>query len=130
MTIKVFTDGASRGNPGHAGAGAIIYKDSSILDQVSQYLGKKTNNEAEYTAVILAIQKLIDHKEQEATFYCDSQLLVKQLNGQYKVKAPTIIPLFKQIKALTQNMNLKFNWVRREQNSEADVLANRGIDER
>jgi ribonuclease HI len=130
MTIEIYTDGACRGNPGKSGAGAVVYQDDMVIEQISKYLGDRlTNNEAEYLAVLHSIHFLIERKFTQANFYCDSQLLVKQLNGQYKVKAPTIIPLHKEIKALSQNLNIKFTWIRREENTVADALANKAIDE-
>ena len=128
MELKIYTDGASRGNPGESGAGAVIYQNNTIIKQISKYLGKKTNNEAEYLAVLESIKFMLERKYQKAIFYSDSQLLVNQLNGKYKVKAETIIPIYKEIKALSQNLDLKFNWIPREENSEADNLANRAID--
>ena len=128
MEIKIYTDGASRGNPGKSGAGAVIYQDDVILEQISKYLGIKTNNEAEYLAVLYSIRFLIERKINSATFYCDSQLLVKQMNGEYKVKAKTIIPIYEEIKAISKNLELEFIWIRRELNTLADELANKAID--
>lgn len=130
-TLNIYTDGASRGNPGESGAGAAIYNENNVLiDQISKYLGKKTNNEAEYYAVLYSIRYLIEHKFTKANFYCDSQLLVKQMLGEYKVKAKTIIPIYEEIKAISQNLELTFTWIRRENNTVADSLANKAIDEK
>ena len=128
MVLKIYTDGASRGNPGESGAGAMVYQEGIELMEISKYLGKKTNNEAEYLAVLESIKFMIENKYQNAIFYSDSQLLVNQMKGKYKVKAPTIIPIFNEIKALSQNLDLEFNWIPREENSKADELANRAID--
>ena len=125
----IFTDGASRGNPGKAGAGVAVFENSVQIDRVYQYLGEKTNNEAEYLAVILALEWMKKEGHKEAKLFCDSQLLVRQLNGEYKVKAPTIVPLFKQAKELINGLTVSFTWVRREDNKEADALANRAINE-
>lgn len=132
MILNIFTDGASRGNPGLAGAGVAIYHEGKLFDTISSYLGKKTNNEAEYLAVIRALEYIKERKlgVSRINLFADSQLVVKQLMGQYKVKAPTIIPLYKQVQELKGDIEMKFNWIRREENSVADELANKGIDER
>lgn len=132
MILNIFTDGASRGNPGLAGAGVAIYQDKILFDTISAYLGKKTNNEAEYEAVIRAFQYIKDKNlnVEKINLYADSQLVIKQLKGEYKVKAPTIIPLYKQLQGLMYGLNIKFHWIRREENLIADELANKGIDER
>ncbi len=128
MTLSIFTDGASRGNPGKASIGAVILENGIIIDQISKYIGEKTNNEAEYTAVLESLKWMIEHKYTNARFYADSKLLVEQLNGNYKVKAPTIIPLFKECKELIKDLSVSFTWVRREENSQADALANQALD--
>jgi len=133
LELKIFCDGASRGNPGLAGAGVAIFCDGIELDQISKFLGKKTNNEAEYLALTLALKWIENHKyfDKKITIYADSQLVVKQLNGEYKVKAPKIVPLFREAKLLVNKcLNIKFVWLRREQNVEADMLANMAIDSR
>lgn len=131
MKLKIFTDGASRGNPGKAGAGAIIYTQSNtILEELFLYLGIKTNNEAEYLAVLLALKWMVKHNYNKAIINADSQLVVKQLKKEYRVKALKIIPLFEEIQKLIRehNLELEFNWIRRENNSYADSLANKAID--
>ena len=130
MVYKVFTDGASRGNPGEAGVGIAIFDDDLIIEQISIYLGKKTNNEAEYTAIVKALQKLDEMGIKRASFFSDSQLLVKQINGEYRVKAPTIKPLFEAVNFLLKGKEVDFNWIRRENNKIADSLANKAIDEK
>ncbi|MFW5704765.1 MAG: ribonuclease HI family protein [Nanoarchaeota archaeon] len=128
MTLDIFTDGGSRGNPGEAGFGIAIYKDGILLEQLYKYLGKKTNNEAEYMAVLQAIRIAIKLKEKEINIYSDSQLVVKQLNGEYKVKAPTIIPIYTIIQKERKELDITFNWIPREQNLVADALANKAMD--
>ncbi len=132
MEYEIFTDGASRGNPGHAGIGIAVYnKDGEIFDEISHYLGTKTNNEAEYTAVIRALEYVKHRNIKDANIFCDSQLLVRQLNGEYKVKAKTLITLYKQVKELMDELEgVKFHWINREENSHADSLANKAIDEK
>jgi len=127
--INIFTDGASRGNPGLAGAGIVIYDGKIILDQFSKFLGKKTNNEAEYGAMILALEYLTDKKIKSANLFSDSEFLVKQMSGKYKVKSEKIIPLYKKAQILLKNLEVKFSWVRREDNTVADSLANKALDD-
>lgn len=131
MELNIYTDGASRGNPGKAGAGIAIFNKDTPFDTISKYLGKKTNNEAEYEALLLALLWIKEHKyeNKKITIYADSQLMVKQLNGEYKVKAPTIIPLFRDAKeTINKCKDIKFVWVRRDENKDADNLANIAID--
>lgn len=135
MKVFVYTDGGSRGNPGHSGFGVVIYDDNrQLIAQISKYIGIATNNEAEYSALVEALMWLRDnsslHQITEVTFYSDSQLMVRQLQGRYKVKAPNILPLFNQAKTLLNslNFNYQFSDIPREQNSLADQLANQAMD--
>lgn len=130
MAVNVFTDGASRGNPGHAGAGFVIYEDGNLKEEYFEYLGKKTNNEAEYLAVLRALSRLEDIGIGEVNFFCDSEFLVKQLSGKYKVKSEKIIPLYEMaINSIEKFDKVNFNWIPRKDNTLADSLANKGIDE-
>lgn len=126
--FQIFTDGASRGNPGNSGIGVVIFREGKEYDEISSFVGKKTNNEAEYLAVIRALEWMHRENVQKAVFFSDSQLLVRQLSGVYKVKAPTIKPLFKNVKELLLDLDVSFVWIRREENSKADILANQAID--
>jgi ribonuclease HI len=128
--IKVFTDGASRGNPGPAAIGIVFYdSNDQALGDHKETLGDQTNNYAEYMAVIRAMEICTQHPVDSLDFYCDSQLLVKQMLGEYKVKAPQIKPLFEQAKNLVgQFKKVGFFHVRREFNKEADALANQALD--
>jgi ribonuclease HI len=135
LLLNIFCDGASRGNPGPAAAAFIIQdKAGHLIHQESKYLGTKTNNFAEYTAVLLAHTWLYSHQENfskaKAIFYLDSELVVKQLTGHYKVKSKALLPLVVKIKNLSRGLNLMFsyNHVFREKNSRADSLANQEID--
>lgn len=140
MKISVYTDGGSRGNPGPSGFGIVIYEDAQggeprrVIAQLSKFIGIKTNNEAEYLALIDALIWIRDNQAgfdiTDADFYSDSQLLVRQMQGHYKVKAPTIVPLHSAAKSLLQSLklNYKFNEILREYNSEADSLANQAMD--
>ncbi len=129
--INVYTDGGSRNNPGHAAAGAVINNH-----KFKQYLGIKTNNEAEYEGVILALEKLTELykleelKNSEINLYLDSELVCKQLNREYKVKDENLGKLFIKIHNLKANLpNINFFHIRRELNKEADKLVNEALDE-
>ena len=128
--LKIYTDGASRGNPGPAAIGIVFYDaDDNLLAEHKEKLGEQTNNYAEYMAVIRALEICTEHSVSEIDFYCDSQLLTKQMVGEYKVKAPQIKPLYEQAKTLVgQFSNVGFHHVRREFNKEADALANQALD--
>jgi len=135
MKVSVYTDGGSRGNPGHSGFGVAIYDENKqIVAKLSKYIGIKTNNEAEYSALIDSLTWLRDnaslHSITNVSFFSDSQLMVRQLQGKYKVKAENIKPLFNQAKSLLDSLNLtyQFNDIPREQNSLADELANQAMD--
>lgn len=128
--MKVFTDGASRGNPGPAAIGIVFYdSDDTLMGEHKEKLGDQTNNYAEYMAVIRAMELAQGKDVDRLDFYSDSQLLVKQMLGEYKVKAPQIKPLFTQARELTRKFNkVGFHHVRREFNKEADALANEALD--
>ena len=128
MKIEVFCDGASRGNPGEAGIGVVIRShEKKILLEVSDYIGKTTNNIAEYMALIKGLEEALLLGASEASFFCDSELLVKQINGEYKVKNEGLKPLY--LHALSLIKKFKIQHTFREKNIHADELANRGIEE-
>ncbi len=130
--VIVYTDGASRGNPGPASIGVhITDKNGKSIQEISEYLGEGTNNFAEYSAVIKALELSIEHKVSNILIRSDSELLVKQLNGEYKVKSKSIIGLYKKVKELLLKIeHYGFEHVRRENNTKADSLANMALDER
>jgi ribonuclease HI len=129
---QVYFDGASRNNPGLAGAGVVVRKNGSIIKKAFRFLGEKTNNEAEYEAIILSLEVLekINIKPAEVRFIGDSQLVVKQLAGEYKIKNERLKKLYWQIreKILSLGISAQFEHIRREKNSAADKLANKAID--
>jgi len=127
--IRIYTDGASRGNPGPAGCGYVIYADGQEIASGTKFLGTATNNVAEYTAVLLAAKDPVLAQFRTFTFFLDSELVVKQMNGEYKVKNPGLIPLRDELKKILTDKFVTFTHVRREENREADRLANRAIDE-
>lgn len=126
--LHIYTDGGARGNPGPAGCGVVMIDpaDDQIIYEADKYLGTTTNNQAEYEGVILALQEAAQHFEvQEIVLHSDSELLVKQLNGEYKVKNPGLQEKFSQvIKLMKKFPAVFFKHVRREQNKRADQLAN------
>ncbi len=131
LKVRIFCDGASRGNPGPASAGAVLYDagGGQVLGQVSKRLGVATNNTAEYRALILALQEAARLGAREVDVFADSQLLVRQINGQYRVKHPGIKALHQEASGLLAGFAAwKATHVPREQNRAADALANRALD--
>lgn len=132
--VKIFTDGASRGNPGKAAAGILITDETgNELLTHKKFLGVQTNNAAEYTALIESVifLKKSGLEFDEIEFYCDSELVVKQIRGQYRIKHKDLIKLsldfWKEIKSI--NKNFTITHIPREQNMIADRLANEALDE-
>ncbi|MBR9680974.1 MAG: ribonuclease HI family protein [Candidatus Altiarchaeota archaeon] len=131
--MKLFTDGASRNNPGEAGGG-IVLRDGEDEWTRSKYFGKKTNNEAEYLALIeglkLAKEQGAGSREtgKKLEVFMDSELIVKQIKGEYKVKKNTLIPLFNEVKTLLKGLNWSITHILRHKNGDADKLANQAID--
>lgn len=129
--FTIYTDGAARGNPGPAGAGWVIVdsKGSLILEK-KKYLGELTNNQAEYQALLLALADLPKSGKERIVLCSDSELMVRQLKGEYKVKNEGLKPLFqKVVLTLSKFQGYSIKHVRREENAEADKLANEAIDE-
>ena len=128
--LIIHTDGGARGNPGPAGIGAILQDEhGKILAEISRYIGKATNNQAEYQAVLAAIIKAEQLKAEELDFYLDSELVVKQMNREYKVKDKALASLF--VKIYNQSLKfkkIKFHHISREKNKPADLLANQAMD--
>jgi ribonuclease HI len=131
MSIVIYTDGGARGNPGPAGAGVVILKDGGVIAEVKKYLGPiQTNNWAEYEAVVLALEKAKSlGLTGDIEFRLDSKLVVEQLMGKWKIKEPTLKPQVAKVKALLVDFgNVRFGYIPREQNKEADRLVNEAID--
>ena len=130
MAVQIFTDGAARGNPGPAGIGVVIRNDEKILVEVSDYIGETTNNQAEYMAFIRGLEETIDLGQKNAEAFSDSELIVKQINGEYRVKNHGLLPLYNEVKSLLKKFEkIMIYHTPREENKLADKLANRGIDE-
>jgi len=130
--LRLFTDGAARGNPGPAGAGAVLTKeDGSVVARCGKFLGSQTNNYAEYMGLLLGLEAALKLGANELQLFADSELMVRQLNGVYKVRNPGLRPLFEQAKKLLgQFRKVRIEHVPREQNALADEMSNRAIDER
>lgn len=125
----IHADGASRGNPGPAAIGATIKDEQGkLIACISQGIGRTTNNQAEYRAVIAALEKAIRLGAEEVDINLDSQLVVKQISGEYRVKKPALKPLYQQVKqrqSLLQGFSIAY--IPRRQNTEADRLASRAL---
>lgn len=136
-TLQINTDGGSRGNPGPSAVGVIATANNTEVFTVSEYIGHTTNNEAEYKAVIYALQYLRENsvKAQKVLFVLDSELIVKQITGLYKVKQPhlqnlksTVLSIISELKEKNQVKDIQFVHVLREKNKEADKLVNKALD--
>ncbi len=135
IPIEIFVDGASRGNPGHAGAGVYVKQDDIELVKKGFYLDKRTNNQAEYLALALAVfftKKLLDDTtfDSKVIITTDSELLVKQMNGEYRVKNPALKQIKELITSVLEDVDFKVRHVLRDKNKIADRLANEGIDKK
>ncbi len=131
MELTIYTDGASRNNPGEAGAGIFILQDGKPIAKIARYLGTTTNNIAEYTAAIIGLEEAVKRGATNVKLFADSELLVKQLNGQYRVKNEGLKPLYQKVKELIAKIgSVEVQYIPRERNKEADALANKAIDEK
>lgn len=131
--IVIHTDGGSRGNPGPAACGFVVEDGEKVLHKGSTYLGRATNNHAEYSGVIVALKWLEEQKDllkRKLVFYLDSELIVRQLNGVYKVKDQNLQKLNKEIISSIKELNIdvSFKNVPRERNKIADSLVNESLD--
>jgi len=129
--LTIYSDGGSRGNPGPAGIGFVIKDESGkIAKEGKKFLGEKTNNEAEYIALGLALKSELELKVKKITCFLDSELVVKQLNGIYRVKEPRLAPLFSKVKETASGFDaVTYKNIPRERNKEADKLVNEALDE-
>ncbi|MCB9813482.1 MAG: ribonuclease HI family protein [Pseudomonadales bacterium] len=143
MNLKIFTDGGSRGNPGNAGIGVVVYQVEDETDfndifnfktkyEFSGFIGTATNNEAEYKALLKAIEWLSSNSEgvKSVDFYLDSKLVVEQINKNWKIKEERLKKFAVEIWTNVSkfNFDIKFIHVRREKNKEADKLVNQALD--
>ncbi len=123
MVLIIYTDGASSGNPGPMGIGIVIWKEGKKIGEISEYIGNGTNNIAEYTAVKKALELAIEMGEKDVVIKSDSELVIKQLNNEYKVKDRDLKRLKMEIDAARLNLNVKFIHIPRERNKSADSLS-------
>jgi ribonuclease HI len=129
--IVAYIDGGARGNPGPAGYGVhIVAADGSLLDELHGGLGIATNNVAEYNGLLAALEWAARNHARRLHIRADSELLVKQMRGEYKVKNPGLQPLYVRARLLAAELDdVRFEHVRRELNKEADRLSNLGMDQ-
>ena len=129
--ITAYIDGGARGNPGPAGYGVRIENsDGDVLAELHGGIGIATNTVAEYNGLLAALQWAVEHGEREVLVRADSELLVRQMRGEYKVRHPGLQPLYVRARLLTAELGaVRFEHVRREFNKEADRLSNLGMDE-
>ncbi len=129
--MDIYIDGSSQGNPGDAGIGIVFTDNGHTIENISRFIGKQTNNVAEYTALVVALQEALVMKAGSITLYSDSELLCKQLCGEYKVKNENIKNLFSQAVTLIRGFkNFAIRQIPREQNRGADKLARLAIKKR
>jgi ribonuclease HI len=130
MAVRLFADGGSRGNPGPSAIGAVIFDEQgSCLGEVSQYIGKATNNEAEYRSLVEGLKKALELGLKDIEVVMDSQLVVKQILGEYRVKHAGLRVFWQEAQELIKKFE-KFDiqFTRRENNVEADKLVNQALD--
>lgn len=130
-TLTIYSDGGSRGNPGPSASGYVIYRDGKQLESGGQYIGITTNNQAEYTAVLLGLQAACKYADASSTvqFYMDSMLVVNQMNGVYKIKNRDLWPIHQKIRELMKEFNsVHFSHVYRDDNIAADAEVNKILD--
>jgi ribonuclease HI len=128
--LDIYIDGASKGNPGPSGIGIIIIKDGSIIKEIGRFIGPATNNIAEYTALVHALQEGLILKADAVMIKSDSELLCRQLNKSYKVKSANIIGLYTQAANLLNGFKeVSIQHIPREQNAHADKLATQAVKE-
>lgn len=127
--FTIHTDGGSRGNPGPAAIGAVIEKHGHIIERLAQYIGSTTNNQAEYQAVHAALQYAQHHGATSVDLYADSELIIKQLRSEFKVKNKELAPWYIKTRSLAHQIGrVRFYVVRREENTAADALVNQALD--
>lgn len=130
--LEIYTDGAARGNPGPASCAFILVMKGKITMKKGGFLGKATNNTAEYRAIIQGLSYIEDFRLKEVKVFSDSQLVIRQINGEYKVKKQHLKKLWNKVKALTEPYkNIEFNYLSRENNfiRICDLICNKILDE-
>ena len=130
--VRLYSDGAARGNPGLAGAGAVLVEPSGqVVDRLGKFLGTQTNNFAEYMGLLLGLRRARELGVHEVEVFADSELMIRQLGGRYQVKSKSLRPLYEEaLKLLNTFERVKLVHVPREMNRAADEMSNQAIDER
>lgn len=132
IRLRLYSDGAARGNPGPAGAGAVLVEPSGqVVDRLGKFLGHQTNNYAEYQGLLLGLRRARELGVREVEVFADSELMIRQLGGRYQVKSPSLRPLYEEaLKVLNEFERVKLVHVPREMNRAADEMSNKAIEER
>ena len=130
--LRLYSDGLARGNPGLAGAGAVLVEPSGqVVDRLGKFLGTQTTNFAEYTGLLLGLKRARELGVREVEVFADSELMIRQLGGRYQVRSPSLRPLYEEeLRLLNEFDRVKLVHVPREMNRAADEMSNRAIDER
>jgi len=129
--LIAYTDGASRGNPGPSGYGVVIQDaQGTTLETLSQFVGEATNNVAEYRALLAALEYAVSRQIRRLKIYCDSELVARQMQGRYRVQSLALKPLYERARQLAgQISHFSIEYLPREQNRQADLLANKALNE-
>jgi len=127
--LDLYCDGASRGNPGPAAYGFVLLHEGQVVSEFGKRIGNTTNNVAEYSGLVEGLKRALELGTKEIRIHADSELMIKQLKGEYKIKSPLLKPFFDQAKILlTKFESFKLQHVRREFNKQADQLCNEALD--
>ncbi len=128
--LRVYIDGASRGNPGHSGIGVVVCDENDkVLEEYFEYIGIGTNNQAEYKAFLIALDKLKKHDATDIKIYLDSEILFKQITGEYRVRDEKLKELFSRALKLSRLFKkITYEWIPREKNKHADKLSQKAIN--
>jgi len=132
MSLRIYSDGGARGNPGPSAFAVVVCKGDKIIHQHSEYIGINTNNVAEYRGLIYAVGYAIDSRADDMEFIMDSKLVIEQMKGQYKVRSKNLIPMYNDVKAMVSTIrNVRFKHVNRSDPmiTVADSLLNKKMDE-
>ena len=129
--VVLYTDGGARGNPGPAGIGVVIKRDKETVEEFGAYIGEATNNQAEYSALLAGLERATKYTDTELHCILDSELVVKQLKGEYKVKSDQLKKLVHQVRSLEQRFKqVTYEHTLRAGNKRADALVNQALDAR
>lgn len=129
MTCVLFFDGGCRGNPGPMAIGAVLMENGKKVSEISRHIGIGTNNIAEWKALIEGLKLAQAHSCKELEVRGDSQLIIRQISGKYKVKSENLIPLFNEARKLCSSFRkIEFKWIKRDENSYTDTMVNNALD--